>query len=51
MTKRETVANENPRKIVQVRLTVSKTEARKLTRVTRWEQRSQATSLELTGRD
>jgi len=52
MAKRETVVNENPpRKVAQIRLTVSKSEAKGLTRVTRWEQRSQNTSLELTGRD
>lgn len=37
--------------VVKVKLSVSKTDARRLGRVTRWERSSEETSLELTGRD
>lgn len=37
--------------VMKVRLSVSKTAARKLGSVTRWEKKSQDSSLELTGRD
>lgn len=37
--------------LVKVRLSLNKAATRKLSRVTRWEQKSQDTSLELTGRD
>lgn len=51
MAKSETVSDSKSAKVVKVRLTVNKQEARRLGRVTRWEKDSQATSLELTGRD
>lgn len=53
MAKRETASNttNTTSKVVKVRLTVNKSEVKKLTRVARWEKASQATSFELTGRD
>lgn len=44
--KKETI----PAKVVTVQLSVSKTVARKLGRVARWERESEGTVLELTGR-
>lgn len=55
MAKDEIVSDAATRKddgrLVKVRLSVNRAAARKLGRVTRWEKKSQDTSLELTGRD
>jgi hypothetical protein len=51
MPKGETVVKDEDAKVVKVRLTVNARAAHKLSRVTRWEKQSEATSLELTGRD
>ena len=51
MAKHKTASSATKDKVVKVRLTVNKSEVKKLTRVARWEKASQDTSLALTGRD
>ena len=50
VTGSETASAPGAKDSVKVRLSLSKTTARKLGRVTRWERKSEGTSLELTGR-
>jgi|GEM_PF-2420458 len=51
MSGSETISKEKKTKLVKVRVTVTKGDAKKLGRVTRWEKDSRSTSLALTGRD
>lgn len=51
MAEDKNVQQSHTGKVVKVKLTVTKKEAKELGRVTRWEKESRGTSLELTGRD